>query len=112
MWTPFVVAVVLVAVSRVEGRPNLDLHDAHAMFPRSLKSFWHLNNRGLAMERLFNGLNVKRPQRAVVAASAHGISQPSTTAPLALGTSADGRPCVCHYLYLSTTYCFGDCDKS
>ncbi|KAK6749397.1 hypothetical protein RB195_001793 [Necator americanus] len=76
MWTPFVVAVVLVAVSRVEGRPNLDLHDAHAMFPRSLKSFWHLNNRGLAMERLFNGLNVKRPQRAVVAASAHGISQP------------------------------------
>ncbi|KAL6740758.1 hypothetical protein Aduo_014080 [Ancylostoma duodenale] len=109
MWMLFVVAVFLSTFSRVEAALHLDFHGADGAFPRSLKSFWHLNNRGRTMERVFNDLNVKRPQRAVVA-----VEVPDT--PLSVAEQqqegSEWTPCVCHYLYFSTTYCFGDCDSS
>ncbi|CAJ0601509.1 unnamed protein product [Cylicocyclus nassatus] len=101
MWTLSIASIILFIVLRAEARPQLDFHYANDS-PRSLKSFWHLSNRGRVLGQLFSNLNLKRPQRAV--SSISDQSAAPTESP------TEFRPCVCHYMYFSTTYCYGDCD--
>ncbi|VDO85220.1 unnamed protein product [Heligmosomoides polygyrus] len=86
--------------------------------PRSVKGFWHLSNRGRALEKVLSQLNLERSQRTpqysniVDPEESPQTSPPPPPPPRRQADNRERSPCVCVYIYLATNYCTGDCGRS
>ncbi|XGW31931.1 hypothetical protein V3C99_010254 [Haemonchus contortus] len=103
MWRILLVAITVISFSDLRTEALFDeFYDSNALLTKPMKSFWHLNNRGRVLEKVFSELHLRRPQRAFKSAAPPPLPSEPSTAP-------NLQPCKCHYIYFTIHFCTGNC---